>query len=578
MRPAYPWSAVVGQDALKRALILCAIDPGIGGVLLSGPRGVAKTTLARALAQLVEGAFVELPLGASEERVTGTLDLSAVLRDGSVSFAPGLLARAHDGVLYVDEVNLLPDGLVDLLLDAAASGQNVVERDGVSQAHPARFVLIGTMNPEEGELRPQLTDRFGLAVDAEADIPPAQRAEILRARLAFERDPQAFCASFADAQAQLLARCRQARGRLAAIALDGPALQRVTEQCYAAHVEGVRADLAMLRAARAHAAWHGRDAITPDDVDAVAELALAHRRRPKDEPPRSGGGGSRTPPGSPRPAPQSGGGASGRAAAEASPWSEPDTPRDAADRGARAPVPVRAAPAPSLPSWLTTGRALNSELRRRASLRRARTTPAGRGRGTHASSGPIDWLASFTQARSFRITPSDLRHRARRAPAKQLWVIALDCSGSMLRGGALAAAKGVAHAFEREARRTGAHVALLSFRDSEAQLTLAPEVRASGRIHALEALGGGGGTPLRAALERALAVCASRKFRGTQAAKRIVLLTDGRSREPLSGLLTGRPDIALTVVDCELGRVRLGHAPALAAALGGSAIHVDSLR
>ena len=156
MMPVYPWSAVVGQAALKQALVLCAIDPAIGGVLVQGPRGVAKTTLARALSELVSGTFVELPLGATEERITGSLDLDAALGEQRVQFAPGLLSRAHQGVLYVDEVNLLPDATVDLLLDAAATGRNVVERDGVSQIHAARFVLIGTMNPEEGELRPQL--------------------------------------------------------------------------------------------------------------------------------------------------------------------------------------------------------------------------------------------------------------------------------------------------------------------------------------------------------------------------------------------------------------------------------------
>jgi magnesium chelatase subunit I len=275
----YPWSAVVGQESLKRALLLCAIDPSIGGVLVQGPRGVAKTTLARALGELMLGRFVELPLGATEERVTGTLDLNTVLRDGRVEFSPGLLARAHQGVLYVDEVNLLPDPLVDLLLDAAATGHNAVERDGISHAHAARFVLVGTMNPEEGELRPQLTDRFGLSVSAEHDIRPYERAEIVTRRLEFERDPAGFLALYADAQAQLLARCQAARERTATIALAGTGLELVAERCYGAHVEGVRADLAMLRAARAHAAWHERAAISAEDVDAVAELALAHRRR-----------------------------------------------------------------------------------------------------------------------------------------------------------------------------------------------------------------------------------------------------------------------------------------------------------
>ncbi|HWO12237.1 MAG TPA: ATP-binding protein, partial [Polyangiaceae bacterium] len=190
MRPIFPWTAVLGQQRLKLALLLCAIDPGIGGVLVRGPRGVAKTTLARGFADLLPGRFVELPLGATEERVAGSLDLGKALGQGEVQFSPGLLALAHEGVLYVDEVNLLPDALVDLLLDAAASGSNVVERDGVSHVHAARFVLIGTMNPEEGELRPQLIDRFGLAVDAEPLSSAEERAQVVLRRLEFERDPQ----------------------------------------------------------------------------------------------------------------------------------------------------------------------------------------------------------------------------------------------------------------------------------------------------------------------------------------------------------------------------------------------------
>ncbi|MET0410847.1 MAG: ATP-binding protein, partial [Polyangiaceae bacterium] len=251
MSRVFPFSAVVGQERLKLALILCAIDPSIGGVLVRGPRGVAKTTLARGFAQLLSGAFVELPLGATEERVTGTLDLAQALGERRVAFAPGLLARAHDGALYVDEVNLLPDALVDLLLDAATSGVNVVERDGVSHSHPARFVLIGTMNPEEGELRPQLLDRFGLCVSAEQAFAPEERARIVLTRLEFERDPAAFDARFASDQRALSQRCRQARELAPSIELAGPALARVSELCHAAGVDGVRADLAMLRAARA---------------------------------------------------------------------------------------------------------------------------------------------------------------------------------------------------------------------------------------------------------------------------------------------------------------------------------------
>jgi len=278
--PHFPLAAVVGADELKLALCLTAIDPKIGGVLIEGPRGMAKSTLARGLADLLaSGQFVTLPLGATEERLVGTLDLDAALGEGRASFSPGVLAKADGGVLYVDEVNLLPDHLVDLLLDVAASGINQVERDGISHRHPARFVLIGTMNPEEGELRPQLLDRFGLNVALSGQTPPEQRGQIIRRRLDFDASPEAFCEQWSDEQQQLKARCETARGLLSGIELDDGSLAAITERCFAAGVDGLRADLVWLRAARAHAAWRGASAIALEDIDAVAEFALRHRRR-----------------------------------------------------------------------------------------------------------------------------------------------------------------------------------------------------------------------------------------------------------------------------------------------------------
>lgn len=282
--PHFPLSAVVGADALKLALCLTAIDPKIGGVLIEGPRGMAKSTLARGLADLLaSGQFVTLPLGATEERLVGTLDLDAALGEGRAQFSPGVLAKADGGVLYVDEVNLLPDHLVDLLLDVAASGTNLIERDGISHRHSARFVLIGTMNPEEGELRPQLLDRFGLNVALSGHTAPLERGQIIRRRLDFDSDPQAFCADWEVQQQALRERCQGARTALANIPLDDQALAQITERCFAAGVDGLRADLVWLRAARAHAAWRGAGAIGEEDIDAVAEFALRHRRR--DTPP-----------------------------------------------------------------------------------------------------------------------------------------------------------------------------------------------------------------------------------------------------------------------------------------------------
>lgn len=284
--PHFPLAAVVAADELKLALCLAAIDPAIGGVLIEGPRGMAKSTLARGVADLLDGGrFVTLPLGASEERIVGTLDLDAALGEGRVQFSPGVLAHAHGGVLYVDEVNLLPDHLVDLLLDVAASGVNLIERDGLSHSHPARFVLIGTMNPEEGELRPQLLDRFGLKVQLQGTPVPTERAEIVRRRLAFDADSQAFLAHWQAAQQALQQRCQTARQQLATIALDDRALEVITQRCHEAGVDGLRADLVWLRAARAHAAWRGAAGIERADIDAVEHFALAHRRRHPAPPP-----------------------------------------------------------------------------------------------------------------------------------------------------------------------------------------------------------------------------------------------------------------------------------------------------
>ncbi|MFM0649675.1 ATP-binding protein [Paraburkholderia bryophila] len=282
-RLAFPFAALVGQAPLQQALLLAAIDPGLGGVLVTGPRGTAKSTAARALAELLpEGQLVNLPLGASEDRLIGTLDIETVLRDGAVRFSPGLLAKAHRGVLYVDEVNLLPDALVDALLDAAASGVNTIERDGVSHSHDASFVLIGTMNPEEGELRPQLIDRFGLMVELQNCFEPQVRQQIVKARLAFDLDPQGFRADHAQQQALYVRRIQTARATLPQLAFDDAVHARVSALCIDAAVDGLRADLVMLRAARALAALEQAAAVTAEHVDRVAEAALVHRRHQRE--------------------------------------------------------------------------------------------------------------------------------------------------------------------------------------------------------------------------------------------------------------------------------------------------------
>ena len=314
---AYPFAGIVGMADLKLALLLNAVSPAIGGVLVRGEKGTAKSTMVRGLAALLPpvpvvpgcpyscdpaapdpacpagphpGAdpltpelrpvtLAELPVGATEDRLTGSLDIERVLTAGTTAFQPGLLAAAHRGVLYVDEVNLLHDHLVDLLLDAAALGVNYVEREGVSVRHASRFLLVGTMNPEEGELRPQLLDRFGLTVQVTASQDPAERAEVVRRRLAFEADPAAFARRFAADTEALAAQVAAARDRLPGVDLPDAALRQICAVCGAFGVDGMRADLVTARTAIALAAWHGRDVVTEEDIRTAARLALPHRRR-----------------------------------------------------------------------------------------------------------------------------------------------------------------------------------------------------------------------------------------------------------------------------------------------------------
>ncbi|MEO0443058.1 MAG: AAA family ATPase [Pseudomonadota bacterium] len=276
----FPFSALAGQQDLQTALVLSAIDPMIGGVLIEGPRGTAKSTAARGLADLVEAStFINLPLTTSEEQLIGSLNIESALQAGKVEFKPGLLAAAHEGVLYVDEVNLLADHLVDALLDVSASGINRIEHDGISHQHPARFVLIGTMNPEEGQLRPQLLDRFGLYVQLPQSIDPSTRQHIVKARLAFDNNPQHFIARFARQQQALKKRLQQARENLHAIELHDAVINTVAEICHQANVEGMRADLSLLRAARAHAAWQAHTEISDADIEAVTAWVLTHRQQ-----------------------------------------------------------------------------------------------------------------------------------------------------------------------------------------------------------------------------------------------------------------------------------------------------------
>lgn len=285
--PGFPFSAIVGQPQLQLALILNAISPRIGGVVVRGEKGTAKTTTIRAAAEVLgDVPLVNLPLGASEDRVIGSLDIETVLTTGKATYQPGLLAAANKGILYVDEINLLADHIVDVLLDAAATGRATIERDGLSHVIDAQFILVGSMNPEEGELRPQLLDRFGLAVDVAAAKDVATRSEIVRRRLAYEADPVTFAAEYKDSDAAITAAINAAKDLIDQVQLPAHIIDQIAYLCAAVDVEGMRADLVIARTACTHAAWQGRTEVNEDDIRIAAEFALPHRKRrqPFDEP------------------------------------------------------------------------------------------------------------------------------------------------------------------------------------------------------------------------------------------------------------------------------------------------------
>jgi len=318
MRVIYPFTAIVGQQRMRRALILNAIDTRIGGVLIRGERGTGKSTAARALAallppvQVVQSCrfgcdpkkrinwctdcrerfeadhkdlpvetrrtpFINLPISATEDRVVGTLDIEKAIQKGERHFEPGVLASANRGLLYIDEVNLLDDHVVDVLLDSAAMGMNIVEREGISFAHPARFILVGTMNPEEGDLRPQLLDRFALSVEIRGILEPRQRVQIMERNLAFEADPEAFRREWLPREQELSEKIAKARKMVDKVRYTSHDLLVIADLTAKMQVDGHRADLVILKASRAHAAFEGRDAINPRDIALAAELALPHR-------------------------------------------------------------------------------------------------------------------------------------------------------------------------------------------------------------------------------------------------------------------------------------------------------------
>jgi len=645
----FPFTAVVGQDDLRLALLLNAVSPAVGGVLVRGEKGTAKSTAVRALSALLPevevvagcrfscdparpdpacpdgpheagtgqqrpSRMVELPVGASEDRLVGALDIERALSEGVKAFEPGLLADAHRGILYVDEVNLLHDHLVDLLLDAAAMGASYVEREGVSVRHASKFLLVGTMNPEEGELRPQLLDRFGLTVEVAASREPDQRVEVVRRRLAYDDDPAGFAARWADEESSVRQRIVAARELLPSVRLGDAALRQIAATCAAFEVDGMRADIVMARTASALAAWAGRTEVLAEDVRQAALLALPHRRRrnPFDAPgldedkldetleefsgsddedpdpdgPGGGDGGGGQPPSE---GPESDGDSG--AQPEAGDGGEPQ----ASGGGAGEQSAVRAAEPFRTKVLSVPGLGDGAAGRRsRARTEHGRTTGARRPKGALTKlhlAATVQAAAPHQRARGrsgrgLVVRRDDLRQATREGREGNLVLFVVDASGSMAARQRMSAVKGAVLSLLLDAYQRRDKVGLVTFRGSAGEVALPPTSSVDAAAVRLESLPTGGRTPLGAGLLKAHDVLRVERLRDPARRALVVVVTDGRATggpEPVA--LAGRAarlfaaeGVASVVVDCESGPVRLGLAGQLAGELGGTAVTLDELR
>lgn len=637
----FPFTAIVGQDRMKLALALNAINPAIGGVLIRGEKGTAKSTAARSLAALLPALevnagcpfscaphasfdgcdfcanrsasqavrrqvrLVELPVSATEEAVVGTLDIEAAIREGQRRFEPGLLAAAHRGILYIDEVNLLNDHVVDVLLDSAAMGRNFVEREGISFRHPARFILIGTMNPEEGDLRPQFIDRFGLAVEIDHIRDADRRAEVVRRRIAYESAPAEFVARWAQSESQERARIANAVALLPSVAVDDNILTFIARLCAEHDVDGLRADIVIYKAAQTLAAYRGRNSVAFDDVLTVAEMALLHRmrRQPFDEPelnrerleqlaqdlfddapppddrPHQPDAGDVPPPQPPQSDAQDGGsdesvfGAGDEFRVKPLNMNALDR-RERANRGRRTTSRVRDHRGryvdAALPDGKVTDLAFDATLRAASPFQRRRNA---------RSDGNL----------ALQVEAWDLRQKVREARVGNLVVFVVDASGSMGARQRMTATKGAVISLLMDAYQRRDKVAMIAFRGASSEVVLPPTGSPKLAQERLESLPTGGRTPMAQALLDARHLIMQHKRRDPDMPALLTLVSDCRANVSAAG---GDPfDEALRIcaelrdegvqaiaLDPAPRSNRFGLVQKIAGALGGDYIPLNELR
>lgn len=598
----FPFTAVIGQANFKLALTLVAITPLIGGVLVAGPRGSAKSTLARALAPILPSKasnktlpnetanFVTLPLGASEEALLGSLDLTKALQQQAVHFQPGLLSKAHSGILYVDEVNLLVDNLVDQLLDVAASGVNRVERDGISHEHAAQFILIGTMNADEGELRPQLQDRFGLMVALQNDYSLQERVDIVKQREAFDADPAAFCLQYEIQQTELKEKVLAAQAKLASVQCDDDIRLLIADRCQAAQVDGMRADIVWLRTAMAHAAWRGVTEVELADVEAVQELVLAHRRQtppyasnrstshdstPNDSNHSGGSGGSQ--------GKNTQGGMSDTlsAGSHSANSHSPNSHLESTNTGSNeewGSMPPQAQGVEKVswresvfnPAKKTEKQTIQTELA--ASKPRLNQQVGTHKQGNRPDkvqqSASADWHGTFVEAGRAGVWPPEkIQHKPAKTGPSVLHLILLDTSASTLTNALFAKAKGVILAIAQQAYLKREQIVLFTFGNDKVEQVV-PQIRAPKDISGLlDNIQAGGGTPLRDALLQAKHWLDRFHKRAPACEHYNYILTDGRTQADVSDIhLHGTSQL----IDTEIAPVKRGRGAAIAQALGAN--------
>ncbi len=648
----FPFSAIVGQELMKRALIFNAIDASIGGVLITGTRGTAKSTAARAFAELlpkietvagdsfnrapskddrekavvISAPFVNLPIGATEDRVLGTLNVEKILQTGEKHFEAGLLAKANRGVLYVDEINLLPDHLVDVLLDAVAMGINRVEREGVSFAHEARVILIGTMNPEEGELRPQLLDRFGLAVSVTGYFEAATRIEVVRRRIAFESNAAQFLEKWHGEESELSARIERARNSIDSVEVPDEMLERIAEKCAEAGADGLRADITAYKTARAVAAYDGRETVNEQDVDEALILVLAHRRRTKSAN-SDGGANKNLPPDkndkndkNDKPSPES-------EKPKQSPLNKRNAPEKLAENQSESSSTDNEARQDESNEKLSAqnsaaektyaiGNALNLANVGSKRLKNLKEPAQIFGRRNYAEAkrvgqtvrallpkknekldlaieatvinAAIDFPAQNAVEKSSRlqILPVHWRHRQRKIRTRNLIIFLVDASGSMAAQTRMQTAKGAIASLLEDSYQKRDAVALVAFRGESAIEILPPTRSQIFAYRRLAELPTGGRTPLAAGLEKARQIIERQARKGERVQPFLVLVSDGRATSPdknafesaiMEAANLQKLNVRGLCIDTEAGRLRFGNTGKIAEILGADCVHINDL-